>query len=314
MVGSLSTLRFRNNDVIVKEGDPGDLFYIIKDGSVSCTQNGKPLRIINKGSFFGEQALLYNTVRTATVTAVSDVKCVAISRNKLASALGKQLQQIIYQNSKTIAFEKSERLSQISKSQQLKLTERMKVISYSDGKIIIPAGTIKGSKLLIVLLGEVLVKTRVVANVFDCIGDADVFEELKDLYDDDFVAKGETHVAEIEKAEFEEIIGGGFKQIGINTQAISILRGIHILRSLPNDKFHSLIGCLKIQNFGDKDVIIQQNTQGDTFFLINSGKVDIVQDGITLRTVTKHDYFGERSILFNDFRTASVIANGEVSC
>ena len=33
-----------------------------------------------------------------------------------------------------------------------------------------------------------------------------------------------------------------------------------------------------------------------------------------MRTVTKNDYFGERALIFNDFRSASVRAAGDVSC
>jgi cGMP-dependent protein kinase len=43
---------------------------------------------MHKGDFFGEQALLYNVPRTATITAVGDVKCVAISRENLNRVLG----------------------------------------------------------------------------------------------------------------------------------------------------------------------------------------------------------------------------------
>jgi cGMP-dependent protein kinase 1 len=314
LVGSLSTLMFRPNDIIVKEGDPGDLFYIIKDGTVSCSQNGTQLREMTKGSFFGDQALLYNTVRTATITAITNVKCVAISRNKLNAALGKQLQQIIYQNSKLIGFEKSQILSRLTKKVQMKLLERMKVCSYNNGKIVISAGSRKNARLLIVLFGELRSNNSLLAEVFQSIGDGEISTDSNDLFNYDIVASGETHVAEITKEEFEDCMGEGAQVMNLSPEAISALKGIHILRSLPGEKLASLTSCLKIQDFEDKDAIIRQNTPGDSFFIIKSGKVDIVQDGITLRTVTKNDYFGERSVIFNDCRTASVIANGPVTC
>ena len=42
---------------------------------------------MTRGDFFGELALLYNCVRTASIIAVSDVKCVAVGREKLTKAL-----------------------------------------------------------------------------------------------------------------------------------------------------------------------------------------------------------------------------------
>ena len=315
LVASLSTLKFRSNDIIVKEGDPGDLFYIIKDGDVSCSQHGKIIREMGKGSFFGDQALLYNTVRTATVISTSDAKCVAISRNKLNAALGNQLQQIIYQNSEIIAFEKSKFLNHINKKQQLKIIQKLKVKSFKDSIVVIPKGTIRGSKLFIVLFGCLKKNDgQIIAEVFQIIGDNEIQENCQEIFEEDIFSSGETHIAEINKEEFEDCIGADGQFINLNSDAIAALKDIHILKSIPIDKFQLLINCLKIQNFDDKEIIIQQNTSGDSFFMIKTGKVDIVQDGIILRTVTKHDYFGERSILFNDHRTASVIANGPVTC
>lgn len=40
----------------------------------------------------------------------------------------------------------------------------------------------------------------------------------------------------------------------------------------------------------------------------------VVKDGTVLRIIRKNDYFGERSVLFNEVRTASVVAEGEADC
>jgi CRP-like cAMP-binding protein len=42
--------------------------------------------------------------------------------------------------------------------------------------------------------------------------------------------------------------------------------------------------------------------------------VDVFKDNQRLRTITKLDYFGERALVFNTFRTATVIAIGDVQC
>lgn len=78
LVCSLTSHKFSNGQRIVNEGDPGDLFYIIKDGTVSCISGDREIRKMGKGDFFGEQSLLYNSPRTATVIAIDDVRCVAI--------------------------------------------------------------------------------------------------------------------------------------------------------------------------------------------------------------------------------------------
>ena len=154
LLGSLSTLKFRSREKIVNEGDPGDLFYLIKEGTVLCLKGTKEIREMKRGDFFGEQALLYNCVRTASIAAVTDVKCVAIGRDRLTKVLGTQLQQIIYQNSKRMALDRSEVLSKLDLDQSLRLITNLRVESYSKSSIVIRAGTRKADKLLVILKGK----------------------------------------------------------------------------------------------------------------------------------------------------------------
>jgi len=42
--------------------------------------------------------------------------------------------------------------------------------------------------------------------------------------------------------------------------------------------------------------------------------VNVYKNGNIVRTITKHDYFGERSILFSTVRSATVIAETSVGC
>jgi cAMP-dependent protein kinase regulator len=81
MVGALTTHTFKDGQRIVNEGDPGDLFYLIKEGTVVCTKKGAEIRRLGRGDYFGELALLYNSPRTATVSAIGEVKCVSLGRD-----------------------------------------------------------------------------------------------------------------------------------------------------------------------------------------------------------------------------------------
>ena len=57
------------DQVIINEGDEGDYFYLLMEGSARVIIGGdetRPIRI-NRGSYFGEEALISETVRSATV-------------------------------------------------------------------------------------------------------------------------------------------------------------------------------------------------------------------------------------------------------
>jgi hypothetical protein len=72
---------------IMREGDPGDLFYVIADGEVSVTKKGVEIARLGAGSYFGEIALLRDVPRTATVTAITDVRLMGLARRYFLEAV-----------------------------------------------------------------------------------------------------------------------------------------------------------------------------------------------------------------------------------
>lgn len=69
------------DSIIIKEGDIGSVVYVMEQGKVEVSKDGKLLSYIQRpGSVFGELAILYNCTRTATIRAITDCKLWAIER------------------------------------------------------------------------------------------------------------------------------------------------------------------------------------------------------------------------------------------
>jgi len=73
--------------VVVREGDPGDQFYIVEEGALAVTVGGAARTPIHAGGFFGEIALLRETPRTATVTATTDCRLLTLEREHFLAAV-----------------------------------------------------------------------------------------------------------------------------------------------------------------------------------------------------------------------------------
>jgi MFS family permease len=80
-------VHLRPATVVIREGDPGDRFYVIDAGEVRISIGGVPVRTMGPGTSFGEIALLNNVPRTATVTAGGPVTLLALDREEFLAAV-----------------------------------------------------------------------------------------------------------------------------------------------------------------------------------------------------------------------------------
>jgi NADH dehydrogenase len=81
----LTRAHFEAGEVIVRQGDPGDLMYIMIDGQVDVVQQQaeggeRVVATLTKGAWFGEMALFTEEPRSATVRTRTSVTVLAVDR------------------------------------------------------------------------------------------------------------------------------------------------------------------------------------------------------------------------------------------
>ena len=74
-------VRYERNKTIVTEGTAGVLMYVIVEGKVAVSIQGKLVERIGPGGVFGEMALVDRAPRLATVVSETDCGLLAIGRN-----------------------------------------------------------------------------------------------------------------------------------------------------------------------------------------------------------------------------------------
>ena len=84
-------------DIVIRQGDPGDYFYTIREGCCTVTRKDSPntkvelLAELSSGTSFGEDALISDAERNATVTMVTDGLLMRLAKEDFDELLKNQL-------------------------------------------------------------------------------------------------------------------------------------------------------------------------------------------------------------------------------
>lgn len=90
---------YKAGDVVIRQGDPGDYFYIVRDGRCRVTRSTKAkpegvrLAELGPGDSFGEEALISDKERNATITMLADGTLMRLSKEDFNSLLNEPLLQ-----------------------------------------------------------------------------------------------------------------------------------------------------------------------------------------------------------------------------
>jgi CRP-like cAMP-binding protein len=96
MLETLESIEFKAGDVIVQQGGPGDYYYAVQTGKCAVTRraaNNKELKLaeLGPGDTFGEEALVSNAKRNASVTMLTDGELARLTKQDFLDLITKPI-------------------------------------------------------------------------------------------------------------------------------------------------------------------------------------------------------------------------------
>jgi len=76
------TMHFAPGETIFREGEPGEVMYVVLEGEVEARVRGQLVETVGPGGIVGEMALIDHAPRVATVTAKTDTKLAPIGEKR----------------------------------------------------------------------------------------------------------------------------------------------------------------------------------------------------------------------------------------
>lgn len=113
----LKIINYSRGEKIITQGDPGEVFYLIKSGSVDVVtvdENGEIYmrKMLREGNFFGEISVLTGEPRNASVTAVEEVELFLLNKGDFKAIL-KEFPTLDERISEKIAYRQKFSLEQM---------------------------------------------------------------------------------------------------------------------------------------------------------------------------------------------------------
>jgi len=317
MANNLIQEIYHKGDYICREGEFGSSLYIIKDGEVECIKGETVIRVLKKGDNFGQKALLEGDVRSLDVKAKTDCKIYSISSEFFKNQYGDNFRQILYFNFITISFNNSKIFKKINSKIIAKSFQFFKFRSLKNNELVYPKGQKITEKLCVVLEGNIVDKkiNKVEAKRYEILFEKKLSENCEDVLKNNLVAEPDCILAEIDFSKFKETVGGDLNEAQTKSNQLASFEHVPMFRILSDDKIEFLQNNLQVEKFANGKKIITQGEIGDKLFIIKKGRVDFFVNSRYIRSLNDGEEFGARSlILSNEKRSATAIANGEVSC
>lgn len=332
--GICSVHCFQRGETILREGEVGDWMFIIMQGSVSTVDQYGNVVVKMPGTILGISGLMYTKRQIHGAKAIDTVTCISLGKSAVERLMGPVEQVLRRSGVKALAQSQMsdggqshelEFFKKLTDDQQNVVIDNLAEATYSEGEVITTRGAT--AQLLIVIEGEIAVIdgdcspcgaaqqrefAREVLSAGFSYGGRSLVEDAKMV--DHTVALSTVRVHQVGAGPLRSVFGESLKDVIRLNEIKQILSDVFLFKSMTEDQFDHTIRALKTQRYNTNCDVVTQGEDAKHFFLIQSGAIRVLKDGIKLRSLAKWDYFGERGLLMHEKRSATCQAESPTTC
>jgi CRP-like cAMP-binding protein/Zn-dependent protease len=121
----------------------------------------------------------------------------------------------------------------------------------------------------------------------------------------------ESQVYEIDKSTFDRLLADMVKvpEFAPTVQSVAELRAMRPFAALEPDEVAQLFQRGTWVRASPGETVIEEGQEGDAFYAVESGRLEVTIEGKHIRTIGPGDHFGEIALLLDVPRTATVTAS-----
>jgi len=157
IVDCMCPVNFPRGKLIIEEGDVGSSMFVMEEGKVEVSREGRYLSTMEPGKVIGELAILYNCKRTATIKAATDCKLWAIERQVFQTIMMRT--GLIRQAEYTVFLKSVPTFKNLPEETLMKIANVLEECDYNQGDYIVRQGA-RGDTFFIISKGQVKVTMK----------------------------------------------------------------------------------------------------------------------------------------------------------
>ena len=344
LASRMTRKKFSRNEKLMSEGEVGNEFFIIAKGECDVVYGSdfKKVASLGAGDYCGEQALVNDTVRNATVLAKTDVIALRVDqktfknliqgdfgiefvkRNAICSDnLDSYKQEENVDRTKSAIERKwiwytisgNTLFANLTPAQKGSVIDTMFRKNIKSGENLINQGE-NGDYFYVIRQGKFEITRKkdgllALANPGDCVGELALLYNAPRAATVKCISDGVVwclHRMSLRKAIKDEATKS-------SQQNINFLQKVPLLSHLTNIELSRLDDALEEEIYKKSHYIIKQGDIGDKFYIIKKGQAQVEKldssnsKNIETAILSKGMYFGERALLTKEKRAASIIAH-----
>lgn len=336
---------FEKGKYLTRQGSPyTDCMFVVKQGTLGVEVGGKQVSRLVDGEYCCERAWLYQEPRAADVISLDHSAVVVVRRKILEQVVGEAaLKDVLYRNVIHLSLRErfaGRRLPSLGRCDLETVTDAFIIQDYGPKSSIIdeerhesvrqltdrqrrksrnidPADVQqakRGIRFIVVLRGRVDVSGP---DGEQCLGRGECFGE-EYLID---TSKRFRHRIQNNSDEPCELailstdavsaLSTTGEEVMTLQEKVAAVRKVAIFHHLSSHHCNLLANSFRTIIRKEGEYAVREGEMGSQFFVIKSGELIVSINGQQIRTLGKSDYFGERGLLYDEPRTATVIVHSE---
>ena len=293
------------------KGDIAHSIYFIKEGQVDIVKDGNVIQTLKEGDYLGEISVLCKTNRL--YDAVTKTNCNLLS---LPVAYLYYLCRDHYHIELMLAFIRAAFVNVPSfKKLNCKFFNEIyylfKLEYFEKEKIILKKGTKVNEYIIIPIEGNLMNcnDLSVICERGQLLFGEEIYNNEKTSIDYDIKCSDYSVIIKIKTIEVINHLKCSFKESVEKSSALQQLKKVNLFKNLPIKKLKDIFAKIKIDKIKKGKNIMTQGEEGNRFYIVKKGTVDIYVNGKYIRTLNTNTYLGERALFFKEPRSATCTAH-----